>query len=540
MAPQATLAIQAIAPAMLFFPLIAVMRGYFQGLQQMQPTGISQVNEQILRVLTAVALPLILLSLSFTKTVAVAGASFGAVTGSIAALTVMIYYYKKNRPLQLQQLKEQKKYTHLPKGALYKQMLRLSLPITVASLTVTMLYFIDSSTGLRLLTPKNEQLIFNLNNKVATVAGQEITLPEAPYSQEQNTMVPLLPVTEALGGSVQWDESTQTAVYTRESQTIGLRLHQDIQVGNEDLKAPLEIKNETLMVPLSFFTNQLRGYTAAMEDMGILNGSAQSLAGLPIILAVALSSSILPIVSSAFSRRDKKEVERMSSLALRLALITGLPAALFLTVGALPVNGLLFKNSPEIIMHASYIIAFLSFGTIFQIMMMTSTSILHGLGQIMQPMYYVLVGILVKWIGNYLFTPILGIYGIILSTSLCFLVIMVLNIRTINRFTNLKIMGRKWPGLLGASLALALSGWGIVQLGIQFKSYIHLPDFVFYGIEAILVGFVSITVYILALFWLKGIDAKEIQYMPGAIKRVYSMLARYRIVPRSLPSELGN
>lgn len=540
LAPQATLAIQAIAPAMLFFPVISIMRGYFQGLQQMHPTGISQVNEQILRVFTAVTLPIILLSLNFSKEVAVAGASFGAVTGSLAALGVMLYYYKKNRPLQLKQLREQKEVTRLSTRKIYKQLLKLSIPITFASLTVTMLYFIDSSTGLRLLTPKDEHLVFNVNAKEATVGGATITLPEAPYAKGQHTMVPLVPVAEALGGSVQWDESTQTAIYSRNEVTIGLSLKENIQLGNEDLKAPIEQKGETLMVPLTFFTHQLSGYRAAMEDMGILNGSAQSLAGLPIILAVALSSSILPIVSAAHSRRDEKEVQRMSSLALRLSLLTGVPAALFLTVGALPVNGFLFKNTPDIFLRASYIIAFLSFGTIFQIMMMTSTSILHGLGKINQPVLFVLIGIVVKWIGNHLFTPFMGIYGIILATTLCFMVIMLLNIWTINKYTSLEIMGRKWSGLIGASFALSISGAAIVYLGLKLKPFMSMPDFLFYGIESIVVGIISVSAYILTLFWLKGMDAREVQYMPGVVKRLYNTLARFHIVPKSVSNDISN
>lgn len=539
LAPQATLAIQAIAPAMLFFPVISIMRGYFQGLQQMHPTGISQVNEQILRVVTAVSLPVILLSLNFSKEVAVAGASFGAVTGSLAALGVMLYYYKKNRPLQLKQLREQKQFTRLSTRSIYKQLLKLSIPITIASLTVTMLYFIDSSTGLRLLTPKEEHLVFNINNKEATVGETSIVLPEAPYMKGEQTMVPLVPVAEALGGNVQWDESTETAIYSRNDLTIGLNLVDPIQLGNENLKVSMERKGETLMVPLTFFTHQLTGYRAAMEDMGILNGSAQSLAGLPIILAVALSSSILPIVAGAHSRKDEEEVQRMSSLALRLSLLTGVPAALFLTVGAIPVNGFLFKNTPEIFLRASYIIAFLSFGTIFQIMMMTSTSILHGLGKINQPVFFVLIGILVKWIGNHVFTPFMGIFGIILATTLCFVVIMSLNLWTINKHTPLEIMGHRWPGLIGASFALSISGAAIVYFGLQLKPMVSMPDFLFYGIQSMILGIVSVSAYILTLFWLKGMDTREIQYMPGVIRRMYNTLARFHIVPKTYTKEIG-
>ena len=42
--------LRAIAPAMIFSCIQAVFRGYFQGLQQMVPTALSQITEQFVRV----------------------------------------------------------------------------------------------------------------------------------------------------------------------------------------------------------------------------------------------------------------------------------------------------------------------------------------------------------------------------------------------------------------------------------------------------------------------------------------------------------
>src|SRR5690606_488297 len=76
---DAAVAIQALAPAMLLFPLIAIMRGYFQGRQTMLAGGLSQIFEQILRVVTAVVLAYVILRLGYEVKWAAAGASFGGV-----------------------------------------------------------------------------------------------------------------------------------------------------------------------------------------------------------------------------------------------------------------------------------------------------------------------------------------------------------------------------------------------------------------------------------------------------------------------------
>jgi stage V sporulation protein B len=75
--PEAKLSIWALAPAMLLFPIIAMMRGYFQGHQQMMPGGSSQVVEQILRVGTAILFAYMLLHATDSIENAAAGASFG-------------------------------------------------------------------------------------------------------------------------------------------------------------------------------------------------------------------------------------------------------------------------------------------------------------------------------------------------------------------------------------------------------------------------------------------------------------------------------
>src|SRR5690606_3952617 len=66
-------------------------------------------------------------------------------------------------------------------------------------------------------------------------------------------------------------------------------------------------------------------YEAAKEALGILGGRAQSLAGIPIILAIALSQSAVPVISAAFARKDMELVRQQASKALYMSVLTGLP-----------------------------------------------------------------------------------------------------------------------------------------------------------------------------------------------------------------------
>ena len=93
--PGAEFSIKAISIALLFTPIAASLRGYFQGHQKMTPTAVSQVIEQMVRVAVGLALAYMFFRTSLEK--AAAGATFGASAGMIAAMIVLIFIYSRNK-----------------------------------------------------------------------------------------------------------------------------------------------------------------------------------------------------------------------------------------------------------------------------------------------------------------------------------------------------------------------------------------------------------------------------------------------------------
>lgn len=148
---EAALAIRALAPALLIFPLIAVMRGYYQGRQMMLAQGISQIVEQILRVLTAVVLAAVFIWLGYETEIAAAGASFGGVTGAIGALCVMLWFWLRGRKMDKPLYAQEQFYYKQSNKAIYKRLFKIAIPISFVSINVPMIYFIDSSITIGLL-----------------------------------------------------------------------------------------------------------------------------------------------------------------------------------------------------------------------------------------------------------------------------------------------------------------------------------------------------------------------------------------------------
>ncbi len=85
----------AISPIVPIVALSSVMRGYFQGKQNMKPTAISQVIEQIVRITLVAVTTTAFLPLGIEY--AAAGAMISVVFGELASLLFMIFMFKTNK-----------------------------------------------------------------------------------------------------------------------------------------------------------------------------------------------------------------------------------------------------------------------------------------------------------------------------------------------------------------------------------------------------------------------------------------------------------
>jgi stage V sporulation protein B len=80
--------IRLLAPAIVIVPLLSLMRGYLQGLEFYGPIAVSELIEQVFRVLTIIVL--VSLWIQHSLSLAVGGAVFGAVVGAWIALCFLM------------------------------------------------------------------------------------------------------------------------------------------------------------------------------------------------------------------------------------------------------------------------------------------------------------------------------------------------------------------------------------------------------------------------------------------------------------------
>lgn len=143
--PRAYYAVVALAPAIFFVTILASSRGYLQGWQRMTPTGVSQIAEQIFRVITMVVFAQMLLPYGIQF--AAAGASLGALAGAVAGILVLIYFH-----WQLDRDIKSVYGTHLapPSGTkpetalkIMKRIFKLALPVSATSIMLPIVANLD-------------------------------------------------------------------------------------------------------------------------------------------------------------------------------------------------------------------------------------------------------------------------------------------------------------------------------------------------------------------------------------------------------------
>ncbi len=150
--PQAALAVRAISPALLFVPLFSAFRGYFQGRQNMRPTAISEVTEQLVRVAVGLSLAWVFLHGAYEEpeVQAAAGASFGASAGSVAGLGIIFMIYLLNRRVIHRKMDLNTDAVD-ETGAIIKKIVIIAVPIIIGAEVMPVMNLLDTAIIMRRL-----------------------------------------------------------------------------------------------------------------------------------------------------------------------------------------------------------------------------------------------------------------------------------------------------------------------------------------------------------------------------------------------------
>lgn len=144
---SATLVIRSLAPALLMIPTLSVTRGLFQGHNRMREPAISQVVEQVARIIFILgATYIIRMAMSGEVVTAVTYSTFAAFVGAVFALVYLFYRIRQTPTALNREPEESLNQYSISTTDLLKEIIKTSIPFVVISSGLMIFQQIDQQT----------------------------------------------------------------------------------------------------------------------------------------------------------------------------------------------------------------------------------------------------------------------------------------------------------------------------------------------------------------------------------------------------------
>ncbi|MFT8313611.1 MAG: polysaccharide biosynthesis protein [Clostridium sp.] len=256
----------------------------------------------------------------------------------------------------------------------------------------------------------------------------------------------------------------------------------------------------------------LKDYAQGLYGM---YGKYLTLINMPITIISALTMAVLPAVSKAVALKDKNLIKDKINFAFRINFFITIPAAVGFSVLSSPIYELLHIGDGYRIMIFGSIIV------IFMALVLIQTSILQGMGKLYIVTFYSILGLIVKYIVNYILVamPHIGIYGAILGSAVGFGVPIILNIIYIQKILKLKINFKSYifkP--IVSSVFMAAVTYVIYNI-LSYILHFIVKGYLNNAVSLLAAIAIGALAYLYAMILSKGITKDELDIFPSRMKK---------------------
>ena len=418
-------ALQVLAPTIFLSAILGVFRGYFQAHQNMTPTSVSQILEQIMNAIVSIAAAVLLIN-SFAPpgeeaVYGAVGGTLGTGAGVVTGLAFMLLVYFMNRNVLRRRMGRDRNREAESYGSVFRTIFFLVTPIIFTTFINNASTYLDS-------------YIFSSIQGFHGFSGDQIS---AAYGQFSNYHPPLI--------------------------------------------------------------------------------------NIPLAMASASASAMMPEVSSDFALGKNREASRQINQTIRLTMFISIPATAGMMVLAKPIMGVLFPASSAL---AANLLMTGALYVIFSALATITGSVLQSIGQQKTALVNagislgINLGVLTLLL---LLFPGLGIYGVMLANILFSAVICVLNSMSIRKFLGHKNEWKKTylqPAIASAGMGLLAAGVYYGLFALTRRPFIALMIAVLLAVAAYLILYVVVT----------GTGEEEMRRFPmgGKVVKILRILKIYR------------
>ena len=416
--PGAEASIRALSLALLFTPVVASLRGYYQGRQEMTPTAVTEVVEQMFRV--AVGLSLAYFFYKTSLEYAAAGATFGASAGITAALIVIIFIYIRDKDKREAMFAKSIRRIESDRSR-FRELIVFLIPITISSAVMPIMFNIDSAIVVRRLMDTG------------------------------------------------WDRNTSEMLF------------------------------------------------------GLMGGYCDPIINLPNIFIDAVCISLMPAITTAFTLKNKKELDGHLKTGLKTMMLIAYPCTIGLMVLAKPILTMLYYKKYDEALLAVPILRILALSIVTTAIMRTFAVSLQGIGKMMIPVRNLFIGAAVKFVVSY---GLLGVHdinvnGAAAGSIAAYVTAGVLNYLALKQYAGIDLDAKSvFIKPLISSLIM-----GIATI-IAYKAFFALLGS--NTVSVFISILVAVAVYFVSVFKTRTLNKQEIELIPKG-ELLYKLAVKMKI-----------
>ncbi len=450
---NAYLSYLAIAPAIIFASIVSVIKGYFQGVENMMPSSVSLLVQQLFRLIFGLLFAYSLVGYGLTY--AVLGAILGLTLSEFCAMVYLIIRYIIYKKKQFYNFFEKRKVEGLEKKKkLIKKLIEGGKGYLVSSKNLKK-------------TSSNLSVLKYYCNNLDCVSSKEVFVKLIKYA---------IPSTLS------------------------------------NLVLPLAVFIDSFLV-VNLLVNSGFTTSVATSLYGLSNGIVSSLISLPTVIISAISTSIVPNLSSSIELNSREVVVTKTNFFIKFAWIIALPIFIVFLLFSPEIIELLYAGglSNKVIDEFTFaykILAVSSVTIIYNAFLYTFTAILNAFDKPQIPFYSQLVGLVFRILLTFALVsiPSLNVFGLIIA-NLVFLTISCLGcVIKLKDIIHLRFSVRSF--LIAPIVSTAVVG--VVGYVLKRLCATHFPAW----LEMILIGGLMLLIYIVLLFALRVFTVKEWGYLP--------------------------
>lgn len=443
----------AIAPAIVFASIVSVLKGYFQGVENMMPSSISLIIQQASRLIFGLLLAYELMH--YGVQYSVLGAILGVTISEFVAMCYLIIRYvvykKKQFYIFFEKRKDDKRnrIAKLKKECINKGKKICCIPKIV------------KQTSASIITK-----VYYAENKDC-VGNKEIFVQLVKYT---------IPSTLA------------------------------------SLITPLATFVDSFLV-VNLLTSSGFTTTIATSLYGMSNGIVSSLISLPIVIISALSTSIVPNLSHSIEINSRETVIAKTNFFIKFSWIIALPMFLMFMLFAPEIVEILYSGglSNKVIDEFAFsyrILAVSSISIIYHAFLYTFTAILNAFNKPEIPFYSQCIALVVRTILTFTLVkiPELNVFGLLIA-NIVFLMIACMG--CVNRLKDIVPLRFGIKRFFGVPI-ISISVVGVLGYGVKKLCYGLLPAWLEIGI----IGSIILLMYIVLLLSMRVFTVKEWSYLP--------------------------